>query len=226
MPKLRVSDIAKLPDGCYADGAGLYLYVRGNSRSWILRKTVNGKRIKRGLGSALTISLSQARAKTAELNLSAQVPATKTKKFKDFYLEAIEHIAKIKQWKNPKSRSQWTNTITTYVLPIIGNKAVGSITTADIRLIIDPIYENKTETASRLIGRLKAVFDYAQVCKLHNGPNPAVWVGNLDQFFAPKAKVAKVIHHKAVSWRELPTVIKEPYGSLELRVLWLLFSVR
>lgn len=63
MAKLRSIDISKLPDGFHADENGLYLFVRGNSRTWVYRGTVNGKRIKRGLGSAKTVSLAQARQK-------------------------------------------------------------------------------------------------------------------------------------------------------------------
>lgn len=52
MTKLRTTDVLKLPDGFHADENGLYLYVRGNSRTWVYRGTLNGKRVKRGLGSA------------------------------------------------------------------------------------------------------------------------------------------------------------------------------
>ncbi|WP_251569475.1 tyrosine-type recombinase/integrase [Parasutterella muris] len=205
MAKLRSIDISKLPDGFHADENGLYLFVRGNSRTWVYRVTVYGKRIKRGLGSAKTISLAQTRQKVLDIKTNGVKEVTHGKKFKDFYLDVVEHTAKIKQWKNPKSKSQWTNTIETYAVPYIGNKLVSRITRDDIRGIIEPIYTTKTETASRLIGRLKAVFDYAQVCGLHSGHNPAVWVGNLDLFFAPKAKVAKVKHPTsiggALSWK-------------------------
>ena len=216
MAKLRSIDISKLPDGFHADENGLYLFVRGNSRTWVYRGTVNGKRIKRGLGSAKTVSLTRARQKVLDIKTNGVKEVTHGKKFKDFYCDAVEHTAKIKQWKNPKSKSQWTNTIKTYAVPFIGNKVVSRITRDDIREIIEPIYTTKTETASKLIGRLKTVFDYAQVRGLHSGPNPAVWVGNLDQFFAPKAKVANVRHHKSLSWKDLPKVFK---------VLWDLGSV-
>ena len=208
MAKLRTTDVLKLPDGFHADENGLYLYVRGNSRTWVYRGTLNGKRVKRGLGSARLISLAQARQKALEFKQAGVQETVKSVKFQDFYLDAVEHAAKLKQWKNKKSKSQWINTIKTYALPVIGAKSVKSVTSEDIRKIIDPIYETKTETASRLVGRLKNVFDYAQVCGLHQGPNPAMWVGNLDQFFAPKAKVAPVKHHKSLSWRELPVVFK------------------
>lgn len=210
MTKLRASDVFKLPDGFYADGNGLYLQVRydGTSRAWVFRGTLNGRRVLRGLGSVTLVSLAQARQKVLDIKANGIKEVTHGKKFKDFYLDAIEHTAKIKQRKHPKSKSQWTNTIKTYAVPFIGNKIVSRITRDDIRIILAPLYEEKTETASKLIGRLKTVFDYAQVCGLHSGPNPAVWVGNLDQFFPPKAKVAKTQHYKSLPWKDMPKVFK------------------
>lgn len=224
MAKLRTTDVLKLPDGFHADENGLYLYVRGNSRTWVYRGTLSGKRVKRGLGSAKLISLAQARQKALEFKQAGVQETVKSVKFQDFYLDAVEHVAKIKQWKNKKSKSQWINTIKTYALPVIGAKSVKSVTSKDIREILGPIYETKTETASRLAGRLKNVFDYAQVCGLHEGPNPAMWVGNLDQFFAPKAKVAPVKHHKSLPWRELPVVFKALWDLGSIGALSVMFG--
>lgn len=226
MTKLRATDIFKYPDGLYADGNGLYLQVRnnGSARGWVFRGTVNGKRVLKGIGSAKLITLAQARKKVIDLKTGGIEASVKAKKFEDFYIEAVEHTAKLKQWKNPKSKSQWLNTIATYALPVIGKKAVGKVTRDDIRKIIDPIYAEKTETASRLIGRLKAVFDYAQVCGLHNGPNPAMWSGNLDQFFAPRSKVSRVVHHKSLDWREIPTVFKALWDIGSVGALCVMFG--
>ena len=209
MAKLRTTDLLKLPDGFYADENGLYLYVRGNSRTWVYRSTVDGKRIKRGLGSTKEVSLAQARQKVLAIKLNGLKDTSSGRtKFKNFYLEAIEHIKEVKQWKHPKSESQWKSTIAMYALPFIGDKALDKITTDDICKLIEPIYKTKTETASKLIGRLKAVFDYAQVKGFRKVYNPAVWSGNLDQYFAPKTKVSQIQHHKAVPWQDIPKVFK------------------
>lgn len=212
MAKLRTTDVLKLPDGFHADENGLNLYVRGNSRTWVYRGTVRGKRVKRGLGSAKLITLAQARQKVLEIKQAGVQEIVKKVKFKDFYLEAIDHLAKIKQWKNAKSRPQWISSIETYVIPIIGNMALEDIETKDIRAVIDPIFFTKTDTASRIIGRLRIILDYAQVCGHRSGPNPALWVGNLDQFFPSKSRTLRVQHHKSVPWRDLPNVFKTLWG--------------
>ena len=97
MAKLRTTDVLKLPDGFHADENGLYLYVRGNSRTWVYRGTVRGKRVKRGLGSARLISLAQARQKALEFKQAGVQETVKSVKFQDFYLDAVEHAAKLKQ---------------------------------------------------------------------------------------------------------------------------------
>lgn len=162
-----------------------------------------------GVWVPLKKSLAQARQKVLAIKLNGLKDTSSGRtKFKNFYLEAIEHIKEVKQWKHPKSESQWKSTIAMYALPFIGDKALDKITTDDICKLIEPIYKTKTETASKLIGRLKAVFDYAQVKGFRKGYNPAVWSGNLDQYFAPKTKVSQIQHHKAVPWQDIPKVFK------------------
>jgi len=52
-------------DGLYAVGGvpGLYLQIIGNSRSWIFRAVIDGRRKKIGLGSCVRLSLAEAREK-------------------------------------------------------------------------------------------------------------------------------------------------------------------
>jgi hypothetical protein len=58
---LKPAEVMKLPEGKHCDGDGLWLYVKGGSRSWVVRKDTNGKRREVGLGSAKTVSLAAAR---------------------------------------------------------------------------------------------------------------------------------------------------------------------
>jgi len=53
------------PLGIHSDGAGLYLQVRANSKSWIYRYTVGSKQTWMGLGPYPAVSLAQARGKAA-----------------------------------------------------------------------------------------------------------------------------------------------------------------
>ena len=58
---LKPSDVMKLPEGKHGDGDGLMLVVKGGSRCWVLRISINGKRREAGLGSAAKVSLALAR---------------------------------------------------------------------------------------------------------------------------------------------------------------------
>src|SRR4051794_26485498 len=60
--------------GRYGDGGGLYLLVaQGGSRSWILRTVIKGRRCDIGLGSAVLISLAEAREEARALRRVARL---------------------------------------------------------------------------------------------------------------------------------------------------------
>lgn len=51
----------------------------------------------------------------------------------------------------------------TYALPALGNMPVNEITVNEIHALLQPIWKDKTETASRLRGRIEKVLDNAIV---------------------------------------------------------------
>ena len=69
--------------------------------------------------------------------------------------------------------------------------------------VLEPIWREKTETASRLRGRIESVLDYAKARGWRGGENPARWRGHLDNLLPARGKVAKVEHHAALPWREI-----------------------
>ena len=101
-------------------------------------------------------------------------------------------------WRNPKHQQQWENTLATYAVPEIGNLFVKDIELAHILNILRPIWTTKTETASRLRGRLENVLDWAKVHGYREGENPAQWKGNLDMVLPAPSKTKNVKHHKAL----------------------------
>ena len=106
-------------------------------------------------------------------------------------------------WKNAKHAAQWTSTLETYAYPTIGKIQVSAIETQHIVGILEPIWTTKTETASRLRGRIEAVLDWAKVRGYRKGDNPARWKGHLDHILPARAKVQKVKHHTALDYREV-----------------------
>jgi integrase len=212
--------------GRYGDGAGLYLLVRSrHAKFWLFRYTRSGRMREMGLGPAkgrTAVPLSQARAKARQLyaavregrdplaereaeKAKAQADAAKAKTDAMTFGEVAEmYIAAYEQsWRSPKHRQQWHSTLRDYVMPAIGDLPVGSIDTGAVIKIIEPLWREKTETASRVRGRIEAVLDYAKARRWREGENPARWRGHLDHLLPQRSKVQRVEHHAALPWREI-----------------------
>ena len=196
-------------------------------RSWILRVKVGDDRQPIGLGSYPQVSLAEAREQAKKLvvdakqgiNLKAKKradrsallsAASKNKTFKECAEAYIE--AHSSDYSSDKHRKQWPSTLTTYAYPIIGNMMVADITMRDVLSVLNQetkVTENgkgklwyvKTETAKRLLGRIKTVLDYATVNEYRNGTNPAQWTGYLSTQLPSPKKLQKVEHHPAVPYQ-------------------------
>jgi len=112
-------------------------------------------------------------------------------------------------WKNPKHRQQWRNTLATYAFPVLGRLGVAAIGTAEVTRVLEPVWREKPETASRVRGRIEAVLDYAAARGWRAGENPARWRGHLDTLLPARSKVRKVEHHPALPYAELPGFLIE-----------------
>jgi integrase len=106
-------------------------------------------------------------------------------------------------WRNDKHKAQWTSTLTSYVHPVLGALPVGEVDTGGIMRCLEPLWREKTETASRVRGRIEAVLDFATARGWRSGDNPARWRGHLDNLLPARTKVAKVQHHAALPWRQM-----------------------
>ena len=111
-------------------------------------------------------------------------------------------------WSNAKHASQWPTTLGTYVYPVIGDMPVvqlsGRTGTQKIREVLDPIWRHKTETASRVRGRIEKILDWAKAQGYRDGDNPARWTGHLVSIYPAKEKVAPAEHLAAMPYRDIP----------------------
>lgn len=196
---------------------GLQILLKpSGTKYWLLRFALNGKRQELGLGSFPEVLPKQARELAQEArvlinkginpieqkNKVKKTQSIKKQTFETFALDCI--AAKKAEWSNNKHINQWTSTLKTYVFPSIGNKALDEIDTDDILEILTPIWVNKTETASRIRGRLEWIFAAATTRKLRSGMNPALWRGHLQTILPAPAKIMKVRHHSALPYRAIP----------------------
>ena len=212
--------------GMHAVGgvAGLYLCVSpSGSRSWIARVNVDGKRREMGLGSFPDVSLSIAREKARaarsdtimgidpvanrkEARSARQALKATQKTFADCAKAYIE--AHSDSWRNAKHRAQWPATFETYVYPTMGTVLVGEVTQAHVMAVLLPIWKTKTQTATRLRGRIEQVLAWATAAGFRQGENCARWTGLLDQLLPAPGKVSKPKHHPAVRVDDMPAFIK------------------
>jgi integrase len=186
-----------------------------------------------GLGSLDTIGLAEAREQAKQcrqllkgtpitppvdpiehrraLRASAKVEAAKTLTFKAC---AAAYIAAHQAgWRNPKHAAQWPSTLGAYVYPIFGDLSVQAIDTALVMKALEPIWQKKPETASRLRGRIEAVLDWARAAGYREGDNPARWRGHLQNLLMKTSTAAKTArrasgrgeHHAALPYTEIGT---------------------
>ena len=198
--------------GRYGDGGNLWLQVRSpTQKSWIFRFTIAGKARLMGLGDVQSVSLAEAREaaefarrllrqgidpldhrRTERARIAAGQSAITFKDVAKLYIAAHEA-----GWRNAKHRYQWRQTLDVAAASF-GDKAVTAVTTADVVQLLEPIWTSKTETASRLRGRIEAVLDYAKARGWREGENPARWRGHLSNLLPRPSRLARVVHHPAL----------------------------
>ena len=111
------------------------------------------------------------------------------------------------RWKNAKHRAQWRSTLETYAYPILGNLAVADIEESHLLKVLQPIWKQIPETASRLRARIENVLGYATASRFRSGDNPARWRGHLKTLLGGAQK--DVEHHAALHFLEAPAFIAD-----------------
>ena len=211
--------------GLYPDGNGLYLQVSGtNGRSWLLRYMRAGKAHAIGLGALKNVSLASARAAAQECRqmIGAGLDPIEVRKAgkargkleeaqaMSFKACAEAYIAGHRaQWRSATHAAQWHGTLATYAYPVLGAVPVQKIDVGLVVKVLQPIWVAKTETASRLRGRIENVLDWAKAHGYRQGENPALWRGHLDKILPRRTKVRTVQHHAAIPYQEVGAFMSE-----------------
>jgi integrase len=214
---------AKKNPGYYLDGLGLYLQVSSSgSKSWVFKFTLNKKSREMGLGPVADCTLAEARelARRYRQQLSDCIDPIEARK-----AQRLENLAASRQrktfeecaneyhrlhsagWKNVKHGKQWLSTLTTYAFPVFGTKDVSSVSKADILKVLEPIWHSKTETASRIKQRIRAVLDWSAARDYRAGHDPHLW-DQVDRSLPNSESIKKVKHFASCPYSSVSTILQ------------------
>jgi integrase len=208
--------------GLHADGGGLYLRVSPTgARSWILIVHLGGRRREMGLGSVRTYTLADARERARECrklvdkgidpitHRSAEVAANEAaqaarKTFKECATDYMRLHQP--QWRNAKHTKDWPSSLERYVYPEFGDKDIGTVTKADILRVLEPIWHDKTETATRVKSRMRLVLHWA-AAKGHCAPDPRLWT-DVTAALPRASRIKRTTHYAAAPYASVPEILK------------------
>jgi integrase len=197
---------------------------KGAARSWIFRFRRDGKLHDFGLGPVHSVGLAAARQRAFECRaalyagnnpvemrqakrLERVLAAAKAMTFENAAEQYI--AAHATSWRDRRQEQQWRQSLTDYAFPIIGALPVLAVDTALVMRVLEPIWQTKAETASRVRGRIEAVLDWAGARGFRQGENPARWRGHLENLLPPRRKVRQVVSHPALPYPEISALIAE-----------------
>ena len=206
MGRLTVRMVKALKEpGRYGDGGTLYLVVApGGSKSWVQRFTVNGKRRDHGLGGFPLVTLAEAREQAFENRRHAHrgrdpladKRRVMTPTFEQAAQRALE--ANRARWRNTKTATNWTESMTKYAYPVFGDRHVDQIGREDVLRVLTPIWSSKPEIGRKVRQRIRATLAWAQA---HNyiENNPAGEAINA----ALPATTALKVHFRALPYPDV-----------------------
>ncbi len=162
------------------DEHGLYLRVspRG-AKSWIQRLNIQGLRTDNAIGHYPSMGLAEARVAAFERWKVAKAGGDPRKGdgkavLGPTFAEAAEAVIAMHEptWRSPKSGPQWRASLETYAYPTVGELPVADITPGHVMAVLEPIWNEKRETARRVKQRISAICRWA-VAQGHRTDDPA-----------------------------------------------------
>jgi integrase len=223
--------------GRHPCGDSFYLDTKpSGAKAFVLRVSVNGKVVERGLGAYPTVSLKEAREKARQWAIDLRrgdlvgqragkqviVPVVDATTFRT----AADEVYKLRQsgWKtHSQHRLQWGQSLERYVFPHIGDKPVSTISKDDIVSIFVPIWSAQHATATKLLSRVGMVLDWAIAMDLRTD-NPAKANGPLRHLLPSVEKSEK--HHSAIPYEDIAEFMRDlrqqyyvPARALEFTIL-------
>lgn len=211
--KLSDVEVKAAGPGRHGDGGGLWLEVTASgSRSWLFMWKVDKRRTVMGLGGYPGVSLARARKLAGNardvLSGGGNPMAEARKEAEPTFAEAVDlFLADNKAaWRNEKHRAQWDMTLGDAYCRHLRPLMVSAITTEDVLRVLKPVWQTKSETASRIRGRIERVLAFAKAKGWRTGENPALWRGHLDAILPARRKLTRG-HHAAMPYADVPAFV-------------------
>jgi len=222
-PEMTALEIRRLRvPGRHAVGGvpGLLLVVKeSGAKSWILRTVVGNRRRNIGLGGYPEVTLVRAREKAREARemieqgkdpveekQAMKRALAKQSKEKGMTFEVAARLCfekKAPEFRNAKHAHDWFSSVERYAISVMGSTPVGEIELQDVLAVLKPIWQDKTETATRLRQRMENILNWATVSGYREGDNPARWKGHLDAILPKPTRIKNSKHFPALSWHEI-----------------------
>ena len=239
---LTATQLAALKDeGVHWVAPSLYLQIRPQgTRSWLFRYSRGGENQWLGLGALADKPLSEARDEAAMLRVAVRrgadpiaekqqvrQAAKRTRNSVPTFAQCAEQYIESHRagWKNEKHVAQWEQTIATYANPVLGKMPVDQITVEDVLKVVQPIWTEKPETASRLRGRGEKILGGASAMKYRTRDNPAAGKGALSHLLPTISKIQTIEHHKAMPYDLVPLLMRDLVRNESTSAKALIFTV-
>lgn len=193
----------------------------------------NGRQRGMGIGSANVVTLADARRRDDVRRTLAEGhdPIAENRKPDPAKAQAVTFGAFADQripelvegFRKPKHSAQWTSTLKTYAASM-RPKPIAEISTDDVLAVLTPIWTEKSETASRVRGRIESILDAARAKGLQSGENPARWRGRLDHLLAKRRRLTRG-HHAAMAFDAVPAFMTELWKREAVAAMALAFGI-
>jgi integrase len=215
---------ARPGSGLLSDGNCLYLDCRDpdGHKSWIIRFTRAARTRDCGAGGFPAVSLKEARERNEKVQrglrdgidpievkqaarAAARVARVKAMSFEqaaEAFMQGRE-----RSWRSTVHAQQWRTSLATYCYPVFGTVDVALVDRAMVLKVIEPLWQTRTETGSRVRGRIEQMLDWAKARGLRSGENPAQWKGGLAFVLPKRRQQARVQHHAALAYIEVPALM-------------------
>ena len=201
--------------GRYGDGRGgfgLSVLVKRTStgrlsKTWSQRLRIHGRPVNIGLGAYPVVTLAEARSAALENRRTVEQGRDPRGGGIPRFSEALEKVIAIHRpsWRSGRQEGEWRGAMRLYVLPRLGHKPVGEISTSDVMdvLLADDFWNQKRVTAQRVRQKIGAVMKWA-VAQGYREDNPA---GDAISAALPRNGV-RVRHHRALPHAEVAVALR------------------